>query len=102
MRSNRPMEGNGRIAGRAACGLAGVILLALVLLPACSAKALPYGDEIQGWRAQKDRFMREASDSPVPPEKRASFPALAYFATDPDYRVPASLEVRQSGSILEM
>jgi uncharacterized protein len=80
----------------------GLSLLALACLAACSAKQVPYGDEIQARRAEKDRFMREASDSPVPPEKRGSFPALAYFGTDPDYRVPASLEVRQSDSILEM
>jgi len=83
-------------------GLAALIMLALMSLPACTVKQLPYGDEIRAWRAEKDRFMKEATDSPVPPDKRAAFPALAYFATDPDYRVPASLEVRQSSSILEM
>ena len=79
-----------------------LVIVALAALSACNPKVLPYPDEIQAWHAEKDRFMRESSDSPVPPEKRASFPPLPYFPIDPDYRVPAALEVRQSNSILEM
>jgi uncharacterized protein len=81
---------------------AAVLLVVVAAIPACSPKEVPYGDVIQAWHAEKDRFLREASDSPVPPEKRGSFPPLAYFGTDQDYRVPASLEVRQSNSVLEM
>lgn len=76
--------------------------LALVLAVACTAAQVPYEEEIAGWRAQKDEFMKSSSESPVPPEQRASFPPLAYFPVDPDYRVPAELKVVQSDVILEM
>ena len=78
--------------------------LAIVVAAAfagCSAPA-SYPDEIAAWHADKDRFMRESSESPVPPEKRASFPALSYFPTDPAYRVPAMLHPDTTGAPMEM
>lgn len=45
--------------------------------------------------------MRSA-DSPVPAEKRASFPPLAYFPIDPGYRVPASLSVARGNEVLQI
>lgn len=77
-------------------------LLLVTFLTACSQKEVPYAEEIQAWHAEKDRFMREADPSPIPPEKRASFPPLSYFLTEPDYRVPASLTVAKGTDVMEM
>jgi uncharacterized protein (DUF1684 family) len=63
---------------------------------------VPYADQIAAWHAEKDRFMRESSDSPVPADKRATFPPLPYFPVDPAYRVPAALRPAPPGSELEM
>ena len=77
-------------------------LLSLLLLGACTAKAVPYEEDIAAWRAQKDAFMRGAEQSPIPPAERASFAPLVYFPIDPDYRVPAALTLKPSTDILEM
>jgi hypothetical protein len=77
-------------------------LLVLVLLSGCTAKALPYEDEIAAWRAEKDRFMRESSESPVPEAQRRSFAPLPYYPTNVEYRIPASLKVAPAGDVIEM
>ena len=74
--------------------------IALVVVSACEAKPLPAAD-VATWRAEKDQFMR-SSDSPVPAEKRAAFPPLAYFPLDPAYQVPASLTVAQGSEVLQI
>lgn len=62
-------------------------------LPACSPAAPEeYGPRIAFEREQKDRFFREASDSPVRKEDIAKFVPLAYFPIDESYAVPAQLE----------
>jgi hypothetical protein len=78
--------------------IAGFLLLAI----ACSAPEVPYTDEIAAWRATKDQFMRESEDSPVPPDRRASFHPLVYFPTDPEYRVPAGLTLNRGEDIIEI
>ena len=45
--------------------------------------------------------MRSA-ESPVPPEKRASFPPLPYYDIDPSYQVPAALSVAPGEAVLEL
>jgi len=80
------------------------LLTGLVLIPlaaACTPRGLPYVDEINAWRAQKDQYMRSAQ-SPVVPEKRASFPPLNYFPIDESYRAAASLNRIQSDEVIEM
>jgi uncharacterized protein (DUF1684 family) len=74
----------------------------LVLLSACSHPPASYPDQIAAWHAEKDRFMRGSSESPVPADKRATFPPLPYFATDASYRVPASLQPAPPGPVVEM
>jgi uncharacterized protein (DUF1684 family) len=80
------------------------IVLALVLagLAACTAREIPYEDEIAAWRVDKDRFMRESPQSPVAAGERATFPSLPYYPINPEYRVPASLTVARADDILEM
>jgi uncharacterized protein (DUF1684 family) len=85
---------------RFACALAAAGLA--LALAACSAAPEPYPDQIAAWHAEKDRFMRESSQSPVPANKRASFPPLMYFPTDPAYRVPAMLRPDTTGAPIEM
>ena len=80
----------------------GVLGVLMVLLSACSKPPLPYPDQIAAWHAEKDRFMRDSSESPLPAEKRATFSGLAYFAVDPDYRIPAMLQVAPNSPPVEM
>jgi uncharacterized protein (DUF1684 family) len=79
-----------------------IVIVLSLLATACTSKALSYDEEIAAWHATKDEFMREADDSPVPKDKRAAFPPLLYFPTNPDYRVPAALTVAPSDTVLEM
>jgi uncharacterized protein len=83
-----------------------LILLLFVTLVACSSCSsgpeLTHEEAIAAWHAEKDAFMREAEDSPVPKDKRAGFPALTYFSTNGDYRVPAALTVERSDKYIEL
>jgi uncharacterized protein (DUF1684 family) len=76
-------------------------ILAAVLAMGCQASEAPNSIDVATWRAEKDRFMR-SSESPVPEDKRASFPPLTYFAIDPGYQVPASLAVAPGDAVLEL
>jgi uncharacterized protein (DUF1684 family) len=78
------------------------VCVAALLAGACGRAPLSYFDQIGSWHAQKDRFMRESPDSPVPPDRRANFPPLAYFPVDPAYRVPAVLQPAPPGPVVEM
>jgi uncharacterized protein (DUF1684 family) len=71
-------------------------------LAACGTAPRPYSEEIAAWRAQKDQFMRESSGSPVPEDRRASFPPLVYFPIDESYRIPAELRVVRGEDVMEM
>ena len=46
--------------------------------------------------------MSGSSESPVPAEKRASFPPLPYYPIDGQYRVPAALKVVSSDQVIEL
>jgi uncharacterized protein (DUF1684 family) len=74
----------------------------MLLAVACTSAERPYSEEIAAWRSEKDAFMREASGSPVPREKRAAFPPLNYFPIDESYRVAAALKVIESSEVIEM
>jgi uncharacterized protein (DUF1684 family) len=82
--------------------LKALTLATLVASFACSHAPASYPDQIAAWHAEKDRFMRESSESPVPADKRAAFPPLTYFLVDPSYRVPASLQAAPRGPVVEM
>ncbi len=79
-----------------------LVVFSLMFAIACTAKEVPYADSISEWRAEKDRFMQRSSDSPIPPEQRATFPPLSYFPIEPEYRVPASLTVDRSNDVIEI
>ena len=73
-----------------------------VLVAACTKTPVPYPEQIAAWHAEKDRFMRQSPESPVPAERRASFPPLPYFPVDPSYRIPASLQPAPAGAVVVM
>ena len=77
--------------------------LLLVLAAGCSSKPpLSYPEQIAAWHAEKDQFMRESPQSPIPEGQRASFGPLPYFPLDPAFRVPAALQVATAGPVIEM
>ena len=86
-----------------------VLLLALVLawLPACSSgPSAPddaaYATRLAAARTEKDRQFLEASDSPVPKDKREALLPLRYFPVDPGYTVPAALKLSDNRPVFEM
>jgi len=79
-----------------------LLALVCVCLSACTAKQVPYYDDINNWRAQKDDFMQHSTESPIPPERRPSFPPLSYFPIEPEYRVPAALTVARGKDAIEI
>jgi uncharacterized protein (DUF1684 family) len=75
---------------------------AIVFLPlaaACSSNpSVPDDDaaiikEIEGYRAERDQFMRQDAESPIPADKKAVLLPLRYYAPDPTFAVPAVLDV---------
>lgn len=83
-------------------GFRGFGLVLVLLAAGCTKEPPPYADQIAAWHAEKDQFMRESSQSPVPADKRAAFPPLAYFPTDPASRVPAALRPATSNAAIDM
>jgi len=75
--------------------VAGVTCLAV----ACSSNpAVPDDDaavikEIETYRADRDRYMREDTDSPIPADKKTILLPLRYYPPDPSFAVPAVLTV---------
>ena len=80
----------------------GLAVLLVLGAGGCSKAPVPYPEQIAAWHAEKDQFMRESDESPVPAEKRAAFPPLPYFPVDPAYRVPASLLPAPAATAVEM
>ena len=77
-------------------------ILLLAMAAGCSKAPVPYPDQIAAWHAEKDRFMRDSAESPVPADKRAAFAALPYFPIDPASRVPAVLNPAPGSAAVEM
>jgi uncharacterized protein (DUF1684 family) len=80
---------------------AAALILSALAAAACATPELSYDEEIAGWRAEKDQYMR-SSESPVKEAERAAFPPLPYFDVNPEYRVPAALKPGAAEDILEM
>jgi len=78
-----------------------VVLGFCAVVVACSPAERPYSEEIVAWRNMKDQFMR-SGESPVPPERRRTFPPLDYFPIDESFRVPAALTVVRGEDVMEM
>jgi uncharacterized protein len=56
----------------------------------------------QAWRATREAFFRQASESPIPRDKADTLLPLTYFPPDPDYVAPASLTPAQEREVVEM
>ncbi len=81
-------------------------ILLLSLAAACSNRPPDdsgnYVAQLAAARQAKDSEFASASDSPVPPNRRAQFLPLAYFPIDPAYSVPAILRQAGAQTIIEM
>lgn len=79
-------------------------LVILVSLVACGSqpKVEDYPAKIAAIRAAKDESFKTGKDSPIPPDKKATLLPLAYFPIDESYAVPASLEIAQDRTRIEV
>jgi uncharacterized protein (DUF1684 family) len=80
-----------------------VVLIAALAL-SCSSGPASYAEELAAARADKDKMLRESPQSPVPSDKRATFPPLNYYPVDETYIVPAQLKPpsRETGQVIVM
>ena len=51
-----------------------------------------FEEEVLSLRVDKDSFLRNDLDSPIPPNERLNFKGLNYFPSDPGYRVTSKPE----------
>jgi hypothetical protein len=84
-----------------------LLTLALTPMYACtSGPSVPddaeYIQQLSAARTVKDQAFREASDSPVPPDKRDKILPLSYFPIDPNYAVPAVLRLSEQRPVFDM
>jgi uncharacterized protein (DUF1684 family) len=79
---------------------------ALVAAACTSGPSAPddsaYVDAIAAERADKDRMLRESSDSPIPPGKRDEMLPLSYFPIDRSYAIPAALQMSEDRPAFDM
>jgi hypothetical protein len=61
-----------------------------------------WAERLRENRAEKDRFLSEHRQSPIPPEDRDDFDGLDYFDPDPDYRVETTVTVHDDPDPVEM
>ena len=61
-----------------------------------------YLQELAKDRADKDRSLRDGSDSPIPPDKRNTLLPLKYFPPDPSFATPAVLQLAENRPVFEM
>ncbi len=87
-------------------GRPGIVLLLVVLAAACSNtppdNPKSYVDTIAVARKAKDDDFKSASNSPVPPGRRAELLPLGYFPIDPDYKVAAALKPSNDSTVIPM
>ena len=82
-------------------------VVALALVTACTSGPSAPGDDVyitalKAGREFKDQTFRDAQDSPIPKDKRATILPLQYFPVDPSYSVPASLKLADTRPAFEM
>jgi uncharacterized protein (DUF1684 family) len=61
-----------------------------------------WADRLRANRAEKDQFLAQHRQSPIPPEDREDFDGLEYFDPDPDYRVEATVTVHDDPEQLDL
>jgi uncharacterized protein len=102
-----PSRGRGVARRKAAPYVPWLAMLVLAALPACSSgPSAPddkvYVEQLSAARTEKDKLLREGSDSPVPKDKRDILLPLRYFPVDPIYAVPAGLKLSDNRPVFEM
>jgi uncharacterized protein (DUF1684 family) len=61
-----------------------------------------WAERLRANRAEKDRFLADHDQSPIPPDERDSFEGLHYYDPDPAYRVEATVTVHDDPEPVEM
>ncbi|MCU4802052.1 DUF1684 domain-containing protein [Halobacteria archaeon HArc-gm2] len=61
-----------------------------------------WADRLEANRAEKDQFLAEHRQSPIPPGEREDFDGLDYFPPDPDYRVAATATVHDDPDAVDL
>lgn len=64
--------------------------------------AADWAERLQENREEKDQFLAEHPQSPIPPEEREGFEGLPYFDPDPEFRVEADVTVHDRPDPVEM
>ncbi len=81
-----------------------LIICSCVAIAACGSSPAEedYAAKIAAVRAAKDDSFKNAPDSPVPADKKATLIPLAYFPIDEGYTAPATLEPSADRSRIEV
>lgn len=77
-------------------------VVAVGLAAACARPTEDYAAKVGAAREAKDESFKTASDSPVPPDKRAILLPLRYFPIDENFAIPASLEPIQQRTRMQV
>ena len=81
------------------------LLVLLLLVSACSGRppedTRDYAQRIAADRTAKDALFQSGND-PIPAARKAELLPLAYFPIDPTYDVPASLELSDDKTVIDM
>ena len=82
-----------------------LLLLFVCFVAACSGRppedTRDYAQRIAADRTAKDALF-QSGDDPIPAARKAALLPLAYFPIDPTYDVPASLELSDDKTIIDM
>ncbi|MDA1185756.1 MAG: DUF1684 domain-containing protein [Acidobacteria bacterium] len=84
-----------------------VVACAIAPLAACSSgPSAPddsaYVEGLAAARTEKDIYLGESPDSPVPEDRREALLPLPYYPIDPSYAVPAALSLASERPVFEM
>ena len=84
-----------------------VVACTIAPLVACSSgPSAPddsaYIEELEAARADKDLYLEESTDTPVPEDRREALLPLPYYPINPNYAVPAALSLASERPVFEM
>jgi uncharacterized protein (DUF1684 family) len=81
------------------------LISGLLAVVACSPQPPDEGDyvtRLESTRAEKDKHLESASDSPIPKHRKADFLPLPYYPIDPAYNVPGGLTPSNDPTVVHM
>lgn len=84
-----------------------IVVCSIAPLVACSSgPSAPddavYVEGLSAARTEKDVYLGESPDSPVPEDERETLLPLPYYPIDPNYAVPAALSLADERPVFEM